>query len=64
MGFRMAKNLRSKMPTDADLIVSEIVKPVLEKFVAETKGQRIKVANSPNEVAEQSVRDYIRIPLQ
>lgn len=54
MGYRMARNLRSKLPIDSTLVVCEVVKSVLEKFVGETKGQ-IKVAETPREVSEQSV---------
>lgn len=54
MGYRMAKNLRSKLPADSVLIVCEVVQSVLEKFVVETKGL-IRVANTPKEVSEQSV---------
>lgn len=54
MGYRMAKNLRSKLPTDSVLIVCEVVQSVLEKFVGETKGL-VRVASTPKEVSEQSV---------
>ena len=54
MGYRMAKNLRAKIPADSVLIVCEVVQSVLEKFVSETKGT-IRVAKTPSEVSEQSV---------
>lgn len=54
MGYRMAQNLRLKIPSDSALVVCEVVQSVLEKFVAETKGL-VRAANTPKEVAEQSV---------
>ena len=54
MGYRMAQNLRSKLPADSELVVCEVVQSVLEKFVGETHGL-VKVANTPKEVSEQSV---------
>lgn len=54
MGYRMAKNLRSKLPPDSVLVVCEVVQSVLEKFVSETKGL-VRVADTPKELSEQSV---------
>ncbi len=54
MGYRMAQNLRSKLPADSVLVVCEVVQSVLEKFVGETKGL-VRVAQSPREISEQSV---------
>lgn len=50
----MAKNIHSKLPADSVLVVCEIVQPVLEKFVDETKGL-VRVATTPKEVSEQCV---------
>ena len=54
MGYRMAQNLRSKLPADSVLVVCEVVQSVLEKFVGETKGL-VRVAHTPREISEQSV---------
>ena len=54
MGYRMAQNLRSKLPADSVLVVCEVVQSVLEKFVGETKGL-VRVAHTPKEISEQSV---------
>lgn len=53
MGYRMANNLQSKLPANSVLVVCEVVQPVLEKFVSETKGL-VRVAKTPKEVSEQS----------
>lgn len=59
MGYRMAKNLRSKLPSESVLVVSEIVEPVLRKFMAETKGQNVRQASSPKEVSEQCASIHV-----
>jgi len=53
MGYRMAKNLRAKLPAEATIIICDVVKPLVEKFTSEvTSG--IEVAETPKEVAERS----------
>lgn len=54
MGYPMAQNLRSKMPATSILVICDIVESVLDKFTSETSG-RIKIANTPREVSQQSV---------
>lgn len=54
MGYRMAQNLRSKLPADSELVVCEVVESVLKKFVGETHGL-VMVATTPRELSEQSV---------
>jgi hypothetical protein len=54
MGYGMAKNLRSKIPKSSTLVICELVEKRRGQFVAETEGL-LKVAHSPNEVAEQAV---------
>jgi 3-hydroxyisobutyrate dehydrogenase-like beta-hydroxyacid dehydrogenase len=53
MGFPMAQNLHSKMPTGSRLIVCEIVEKTLKRFVVETEG--VETAADPKEVAERCV---------
>ena len=54
MGYRMAQNLRSKLPAESEIIVCEVVQSVLKRFVGETHGL-VRVANTPKELSEQSV---------
>ncbi|KAL7754946.1 hypothetical protein ACKLNR_014703 [Fusarium oxysporum f. sp. zingiberi] len=58
MGWGMAKNLRAKIPTDAVLNICEVSKPRRDEFVASKTGD-IRIADSPREIAEKSVRDII-----
>ncbi|KAI9808856.1 MAG: hypothetical protein M1827_007179 [Pycnora praestabilis] len=53
MGYPMAQNLRSKIPPSSKLVVCEVVKPQLERFVSETKGD-IEIGETPKEVVEKS----------
>jgi 3-hydroxyisobutyrate dehydrogenase len=55
MGYGMAKNLRDKIPKASTLVVCELVEQRRDRFVAEMDGL-LKVAHSPKEVAEYSVR--------
>ena len=54
MGYRMAKNLRSKLPAETTLIICDVVKPLIEKFTSEVK-HGIEVAGTPKEIAEKCV---------
>jgi len=54
MGYPMALNLLSKLPSGAELVVCEIVTPTRERFVAETKGRPVSTAENPREVAARS----------
>lgn len=55
MGFPMAQNLRRRIPKQSKLIVNEINKQAVEKFLAETKpGDNITTAETAREVAQQA----------
>lgn len=54
MGFHMATNLTAKLPSGSSLVVCEIVKSTLDRFLLKTKGP-IEVAETPKEVAEKCV---------
>lgn len=56
MGWGMAMNLRQKTPKEAKMVICEISETRRNQFIQEvqTKGS-VTVANSPREVAEQSV---------
>jgi len=54
MGFPMAQNLRKRMPSSSRLIICEIDKSVVDKFLLETQPtDNISAASTPKEVAEQ-----------
>ena len=54
MGYPMAQNLRAKLPPDSLLVVCDVTKSQVTKFVDETKG-RIETASTPRQVAETAV---------
>ncbi|KAL1969144.1 hypothetical protein VTN77DRAFT_398 [Rasamsonia byssochlamydoides] len=64
MGYPMAKNLRSKIPASDTLIIRDVNKDVMQKFVEETKGAasdssagntlKVEIADSAREVAEKA----------
>jgi 3-hydroxyisobutyrate/3-hydroxypropionate dehydrogenase len=54
MGWGMAKNLRAKIPTSAQLLICELVETRRDSFIAETEGL-IEAVQTPREVAEQAV---------
>lgn len=66
----MAKNLRAKIPASDTLIVRDVNKDVMKRFVAEaqetaqTNGAganegQVEIAQSAREVAEKSVSGYL-----
>lgn len=55
MGYGMAKNLRSKLPEQSDLIVCELNQARRGEFVQTTPGN-VQVAKTPLEVVHKSVR--------
>lgn len=57
MGWGMANNLRSKLPKASSFVVCELVKSRRDEWVAQAPGV-VSVANSPREVAEQSVSKF------
>lgn len=54
MGYGMATNLRKNIPKDSKLIICELDKPRLEKFVSETQGL-IETAETPKELCDKAV---------
>lgn len=56
MGYPMALNLRRKIPKSFTLVILELNKEVIQRFVEETKEMgKVIVAKTPREVAERSV---------
>lgn len=52
----MALNLRRKVPKSSKLIICELVESQVDKFLKEAEHQdKITVASTPKEVAEQAV---------
>jgi len=54
MGFRMAKNLRTKLPADDKLVIHDVATNVLETFAREA-GPNTHIAKDARQVAEESV---------
>jgi len=54
MGYRMAKNLRQKLPSDDLLIVQDINKDAVRQFASEFSAFNVVSAESAREVAEKS----------
>ena len=54
MGFRMAKNLRAKLPADDKLVIHDVDLKVLETFAKEA-GSNTHIAKDAREIAEKSV---------
>lgn len=53
MGYPMAQNLRKRIPPSSELVVCEIVKPQLERFLSETAPKdKISQAATPAEIAQ------------
>ena len=64
MGHGMVKNLRQKIPERSLLVIYDINKAVTENFVAEhAKGNNVRIAASPKEVAEiaVSILSHVRL---
>lgn len=55
-GYRMAKNLREKIPADDVLMIQDINKDAVKKFVDELSGFNVIASDSARAIAEQSVR--------
>lgn len=52
----MAKNLRAKIPASDTLIIRDVNKDVMQRFVEETKtAGSVEIADNPREVAEKAV---------
>lgn len=56
MGHGMAKNIRQKIPQADTLVIYDVNKQVVDRFVKEFEGSKVIAATSPKEVAELSVR--------
>jgi len=54
MGFRMAKNLRTKLPADDKLVIHDVDAKALETFAREA-GPNTQIAKDARQVAEESV---------
>jgi hypothetical protein len=51
----MAKNLREKLPETDTLMINDVNKDAVKKFVEELSGFTVLAANSPREIAEKAV---------
>jgi 3-hydroxyisobutyrate dehydrogenase len=63
MGYRMAKNLREKLPETDTLLINDVNKDAVSKFVEELKGFTVIVTDSPREVAEKAVCLFTLSPI-
>jgi 6-phosphogluconate dehydrogenase (decarboxylating) len=54
MGFRMAKNLRTKLPAEEKLVIYDVDTKAVETFAQEA-GPNTHIAKDAREVAEKSV---------
>jgi hypothetical protein len=55
LGYNMAKNLRQKLPKEDMMIIQDINTNATKKFVEETPGQVVVIADNVREVAEKAV---------
>lgn len=58
----MAKNLFEKIPQGDTLSIFDVNTSSIEKLNSETKSDRLRVAKSPKEVAQQSVSEQYPFP--
>ena len=59
MGYGMAMNVASKMPSSATLVLNDINNTAMDKFVSEARSKGIKgvsKASSPEEIMSKAVR--------
>ena len=56
MGFPMAVNLASKLPSNAKLFIYDISTEALNRLQKETPKGRVQICDSSREVAEEAVR--------
>jgi hypothetical protein len=52
----MAKNLRTKIPSDDVLMIQDVNTAATKQFVDELSSYNVVVAENPRQVAEKSVR--------
>lgn len=57
----MAKNLREKIPADDVLMIQDVNKDAVKKFVDELSGFNVIAAENARDIAERSVRSYYPI---
>ncbi|KAL1979284.1 hypothetical protein VTN96DRAFT_6312 [Rasamsonia emersonii] len=63
MGYPMAKNLRAKIPASDTLIIRDVNKDVMQRFVEETKtAGSVEIADNPREVAEKAETIITSLP--
>jgi len=74
MGYRMAINLRKKIPASDHLLIQDVNTTALRGFMQETGGHGTRIAKDARQVAEESVSvstshatfdmvDLLRFPL-
>jgi hypothetical protein len=51
----MAKNLRTKIPSDDVLLIQDVNTAATKQFVEELSGFNVVIAENPRQVAEKSV---------
>jgi hypothetical protein len=54
----MAKNLREKIPSDDVLMIQDVNKDAVRRFVEELSGFNVIPAENAREIAERSVRQH------
>ncbi|TID25934.1 3-hydroxyisobutyrate dehydrogenase [Venturia nashicola] len=62
MGYRMAKNLREKIPADDVLMVQDVNKDAVKRFVKELSGFHVIASESARAIAEQSSTIITALP--
>jgi len=55
MGYRMALNLRKKIPASDHLLIQDVNPTALKDFMQETGGHGTRIAKDARQVAEESV---------
>ena len=55
----MAKNLREKLPATDTLLINDVNKDAVGKFVDELSGFTVVAADSPREIAERAVCSHL-----
>ena len=55
MGYRMAINLRKKIPASDKLLIQDVNTTALQGFMQETGGHGTRIAKDARQVAEESV---------
>jgi hypothetical protein len=58
----MAKNLRTKIPSEDVFMIQDVNTAATKQFVDEMSGHKVVVADSPRQVAENAVCEYLFVP--